>query len=240
MSDRFSMKKRVVYVSDWTIIVQVPTILPIISSKRWRSRQAMKNVAGRRLNGFAISSRLVTISRRWKLWFCMNFIWDERFSIKHIQFEQICKLLKIKFQLICQSKNFSKEHFWWTKLCWLIRRWFIDILRNPPIQTVRILQKIVTLLDPQVLFTEIKTLKLFQAISAIIGFCYFGTDNTTQSGIQSIQGVAFVFVSENTFPPMYSVLDEFPHNYPLFLREYKSGLYSPAIYYLSRIIAMVR
>lgn len=73
----------------------------------------------------------------------------------------------------------------------------------------------------------------------MIALCYLGTNIYTQKGVQSIQGAIFMFVTENTFYPMYSVLAEFPENTPLFLREYKSGLYHPIVYYLSRILSMV-
>lgn len=73
----------------------------------------------------------------------------------------------------------------------------------------------------------------------VIGACYFGTEATTQNGIQSVQGIIFLFASENTFTPMYSVMSYFPEDEPLFLREYHSGLYPAWIYYLSKIIAMV-
>lgn len=73
-----------------------------------------------------------------------------------------------------------------------------------------------------------------------MGLCYLGTNQTTQTGVQNVQGAIFLIVTENTFTPMYSILDDFPRNYPLFLREYKSGLYSAPIYFLSRIMSMVK
>lgn len=48
-----------------------------------------------------------------------------------------------------------------------------------------------------------------------------------------------MIVSENTFPPMYSILNLFPQRIPLFIREYKAGLYPSALFYLSKIISMV-
>ncbi|EFA09850.1 Protein scarlet-like Protein [Tribolium castaneum] len=78
-----------------------------------------------------------------------------------------------------------------------------------------------------------------EVIGIMIGLCYLGTDFTTQVGIQNVEGIIFLLVSENTFTPMYSILDEFPQKYPLFLREYNSGLYSSFLYFLSRIMAML-
>lgn len=73
----------------------------------------------------------------------------------------------------------------------------------------------------------------------MVGLCYLGTDPYTQAGVQSVQGAIFMIVTENTFNPMYSVLAEFPETTPLFLREYRSGLYHPLLYYLCRILSMV-
>jgi hypothetical protein len=77
----------------------------------------------------------------------------------------------------------------------------------------------------------------FQAIAVMVGLCYFGTKLTTQVGIQNVEGAIFLIVTENTFTPMYAIVNEFPQKYPLFLREYKAGLYSSAIYFLSRIFS---
>lgn len=72
-----------------------------------------------------------------------------------------------------------------------------------------------------------------------MGFCYFDIEVSTQTGIQAVQGILFMFVSENTFSPMYATLAEFPENKPLFIREYSAGLYNPSTYYLSKILALV-
>ncbi|XP_044265632.1 protein scarlet isoform X2 [Tribolium madens] len=114
--------------------------------------------------------------------------------------------------------NFN-ELFFWQKLYWLTYRWFLDLWRDPTLQATKISEKIV--------------------IGIMIGLCYLGTDFTTQIGVQNVQGIIFLLVSENTFTPMYSILDEFPQKYPLFLREYNSGLYSAFLYFLSRILSML-
>lgn len=72
------------------------------------------------------------------------------------------------------------------------------------------------------------------------GLCFTGTVDLSQLGVQAVQGALFIFISENTFSPMYSVLSLFPQMFPLFLRETKSGLYNTAQYYIATIIAMVR
>ncbi|KAK9886093.1 hypothetical protein WA026_014884 [Henosepilachna vigintioctopunctata] len=106
-----------------------------------------------------------------------------------------------------------------TKLYFLIYRWFLDILRDPTIQILGILQKI--------------------AIGLMVGLCYFDTEPLTQNGIQAVQGMSFLLISENTFSPMYTVLETFPRYHALFVREYQSGLYALPSYYASRILATI-
>lgn len=81
--------------------------------------------------------------------------------------------------------------------------------------------------------------KIFQGIALSCGLCYLGTNALTQTGIQSVQGAIFIMVAENAFTPMYTVLNLFPQERPLFLREYKSGLYPIWIYYIAKCFAIV-
>ncbi|XP_066247718.1 protein scarlet [Euwallacea similis] len=113
-------------------------------------------------------------------------------------------------------QNF-KPSFWWQQLFWLTYRWSKDSIKNPSVQSLRILQRV--------------------TIAIIVGLSFFNISFNTQKGIQAIQGLIFMFVAENTFNPTYYVLAEFPESHPLFLREFRSGLYHPAVYYVSRIIA---
>lgn len=60
-----------------------------------------------------------------------------------------------------------------------------------------------------------------------------------QYGVQAVQGVIFILVSENTFFPMYSTLSLIPQEMPIFIREYTAGIYSVHLYYIARITALV-
>lgn len=71
------------------------------------------------------------------------------------------------------------------------------------------------------------------------GLCFSGAISLDQLGVQAIQGILFIFVSENTFSPMYSVLSVFPDTFPLFMRETKSGLYRTSQYYVANALAML-
>ncbi|KAJ9597850.1 hypothetical protein L9F63_011292, partial [Diploptera punctata] len=112
-----------------------------------------------------------------------------------------------------------KSPFWFTKLQLLIHRSVLQVLRDPSVQALRILQKV--------------------GIAIMVGLCYVGTILETQTGVQSVQGALFILVTENTFSPMYSVLATFPLELPLFMREYRSGLYPTHLYYFSKILAML-
>ncbi|KPJ07918.1 Protein scarlet [Papilio machaon] len=77
-----------------------------------------------------------------------------------------------------------------------------------------------------------------EAIALTAGLCFIGTAHLTQAGIQDVQGALFIIIAENTFSPMYSVLNMFPEEFPMLTRELKAGLYSTPIYYLARMIAL--
>jgi ATP-binding cassette, subfamily G (WHITE), eye pigment precursor transporter len=116
-------------------------------------------------------------------------------------------------------KGFSPP-LYFTTFYWLTWRAFLTVLRDPTVQFMRILQKI--------------------GIAITAGLCFAGSIDRTQMGVQAITGILFIFVAENTFTPMYSVLSVFPQTFPLFMREIKSGVYSPDQFYLANIVAMVK
>ncbi|XP_011503363.1 PREDICTED: protein scarlet-like, partial [Ceratosolen solmsi marchali] len=120
---------------------------------------------------------------------------------------------------IISRSNEKKCLLLYYKLKWLIHRGFVQVLKNPSMQFLQLLQKL--------------------SIGIIAGLCFFGTVNSDQLGIQAVQGVIFILVSENTFFPMYSTLSLIPQELPLFVREYRAGLYSCHIYYMARIISLL-
>uniref|UniRef100_A0A0A1WMB2 Protein scarlet n=1 Tax=Zeugodacus cucurbitae TaxID=28588 RepID=A0A0A1WMB2_ZEUCU len=108
---------------------------------------------------------------------------------------------------------------WYKKFHMLWYRASLSLMRDPTVQRMRFFQKM--------------------AIAIIIGACFAGTITVSQLGVQAVQGALFVMISENTFHPMYSVLNVFPQGFPLFLRETRSGMYSTAQYYVANILAML-
>lgn len=108
---------------------------------------------------------------------------------------------------------------WIKTFYWITWRSLLTVIRDPTVQLLRILQKI--------------------AIAVTAGLCFTSTVDMTQAGVQAIGGILFIFVAENTFTPMYSVLSVFPQTFPIFLREIKSGIYTTDQYYFANVAAMV-
>ncbi|KAH8260650.1 hypothetical protein KR038_011219 [Drosophila bunnanda] len=128
---------------------------------------------------------------------------------------------------MAQSGNFpfdtEVESFrgvpWYKRFHVVWLRASLTLLRDPTIQWMRFIQKI--------------------AMAFIIGACFAGTTEPSQLGVQAVQGALFIMISENTYHPMYSVLNLFPQGFPLFMRETRSGLYSTGQYYTANILAML-
>ncbi|XP_061392252.1 protein scarlet-like, partial [Musca vetustissima] len=112
-----------------------------------------------------------------------------------------------------------RSALWYKKILVIWYRYTLSLLRDPKLQWMRFLQKM--------------------AMAIIIGLCFAGTTQLDQMGVQAVQGALFVMISENTFHPMYTVLNVFPQGFPLFMREKRAGLYSTAEYYIATIGAML-
>ena len=78
----------------------------------------------------------------------------------------------------------------------------------------------------------------FQLVAFLIGMCYINVE-VSQTGIQDIIGLVFSFVAGNSQAALADSLNIFPREMPLFLREYKNGIYRSDTYYLSKMISMV-
>ncbi|XP_033315643.1 protein scarlet [Bombus bifarius] len=112
-----------------------------------------------------------------------------------------------------------KEARYCSRLYWLIYRHFLQVLRDPSVQIIRILQKV--------------------SVATIAGLCFVGAVNFDQLGIQATQGVIFILVSENAFFPMYATLALIPQELPLLQREYRAGMYPVYLYYAARILSLI-
>ncbi|CAH2990877.1 unnamed protein product [Chilo suppressalis] len=170
-------------------------VLAMIPGSEAASRQAVKSICNR----FAVSDAAKELDMEIQLEF-------------HLMENVIQKSQE-------EAIDNFKAPFFFTKIGWLVYRYFMVIIRDPRVQFIRILQKL--------------------AIALTAGLCFLGTVRLTQTGVQDVQGALFIIIAENTFSPMYSVLHMFPEEFPLFHRELKAGLYSTPMYYIARMIALL-
>ncbi|XP_021375248.1 protein white-like isoform X2 [Mizuhopecten yessoensis] len=82
--------------------------------------------------------------------------------------------------------------------------------------------------------------KIFQTIviSVLFGLIYLKTnDEYNQNDVQNINGLLFLLLIQMTMQNLFAVINLFPLELPIFLREYGSGLYGVDVYFLSKNIA---
>ncbi|XP_045473415.1 protein white-like isoform X2 [Harmonia axyridis] len=96
--------------------------------------------------------------------------------------------------------------------CWL------SIMRNPRLTKVRFLQ---------VLF-----------VTTLISLLFW-QQRYDQFGVQNINGVLFLFLTNATFQNLIGVIATFCGELPLFLREHKNGMYRTDVYFISKMLADV-
>ncbi|GBP13327.1 Protein scarlet [Eumeta japonica] len=74
-------------------------------------------------------------------------------------------------------------------------------------------------------------------VGLIISIPYHGHfEELDQRDIQNVQGLLYLTITEDIFLFIYAVFITFPSEMPILLRETASGLYSPAPYYVSKMI----
>ncbi|KAE9527334.1 hypothetical protein AGLY_013032 [Aphis glycines] len=150
----------------------------------------------------------------------VNSICDEFAASKHAEIVKNAISNEIYYDI--SSLSAFRNHlspFWPVKLYHLTGRYLLEKVRNPTIDIHRFLQKV--------------------AIAIMVGLCYLGTVQQTQVGIQSVQGIFFMLITENFFTPMYSVMNQLPTQLPLFRREYTSGLYDASTFYIANILSFI-
>ncbi|CAG0906112.1 unnamed protein product, partial [Darwinula stevensoni] len=108
---------------------------------------------------------------------------------------------------------------WGVQVRSLLKRSLIESARNPAVNQMRTVQKIVLAILLGLVFADVQV---------------------NQKGIQDIGGAIFAFVTENSFPSMYGVLNVFPSELPVILREHQGGLFRVDAYYIAKMISLVR
>ncbi|KAK0095562.1 hypothetical protein PV326_007992 [Microctonus aethiopoides] len=107
-----------------------------------------------------------------------------------------------------------------TQLEWLTWRNYLDYKRN--------------------LSTILFRFSMYMIIGVVLATPYINvTDNIDQRGIQNMQGLMYLVVTETVFTFNYAVFYTFPKEMPFLLRDMASGLYHPAPYYISKIAVLI-
>jgi len=85
-----------------------------------------------------------------------------------------------------------------------------------------------------VLGTQIKIIQTI-FIAIIFGLIFLQV-KTDQSGIMNANGLLFLLLTNASFSNMFSVINSFPAEIPILMREHKNGMYMILPYYLSKIL----
>jgi len=101
---------------------------------------------------------------------------------------------------------------------WLLWRNLIQIKRNPFAFRIQLIQTV--------------------TISIIFGLIYFQLV-LSQKAVQNINGVLFLCLTNNSFSSLIVVLNTFPAEIPLFIREHQNRMYQVISYYLSKVMLEV-
>nr|CAD7570026.1 unnamed protein product [Timema californicum] len=80
---------------------------------------------------------------------------------------------------------------------------------------------------------------MLHCVGLLISLPYLNLNSDEQTGIQNMQGLMYLIVTETIFTYTYSVFHTFPQEIPLLLREIGNGLYKPGPYYISKMIILI-
>nr|QNH67900.1 ATP-binding cassette transporter subfamily G-like protein 1 [Brachionus rotundiformis] len=97
---------------------------------------------------------------------------------------------------------------------WLLWRSFLSTIRDKLSFQISIIQTII--------------------IAILLGLIYLRIEYN-QAGVQNINGIIFLFLTNTSFSNMFAVINTFPVEIPIFLREHQNGMYMVLPYYLSKI-----
>ncbi|CAG0919327.1 unnamed protein product [Notodromas monacha] len=116
-----------------------------------------------------------------------------------------------------QSLKRKSPPFLWEVWALLIRS-AKDAKRNPIVTKPRLLQRIIMVFIVGSVFTKMAS---------------------DQLGIQAITGITWMMIAQNSFPTSNAVLNLMPRQIGLFLREFRSDLYSVHSYYFSKALFLI-
>ncbi|XP_065827732.1 protein white-like isoform X3 [Oscarella lobularis] len=119
-------------------------------------------------------------------------------------------------ELIPFSKSKGYNAHWCTQFGWVCLRAWLSNIRDKTAVRVKIGQSIV--------------------IALLMGLMYYKT-GYDQQRVQNIPAALFFAVIQLSISTMIAVLQTFPVEMPVFLREHRSRLYRPLVFYLAKSIA---
>ncbi|XP_046580538.1 protein white-like [Haliotis rubra] len=122
----------------------------------------------------------------------------------------------VVFEDAFASGNDRYQTSWIRQFSTVLWRSWISVFRDVILFRVRVLQ---TLL-----------------IALVFGLIYLKQEYN-QEGVMNINGALFLLITNASFSSMFSVINSFPIELEIFMREYGSGLYRVDVYFLSKTFA---
>lgn len=108
------------------------------------------------------------------------------------------------------------EASWGQQFLSVLWRSWISLLRDVVLFRVRVMQTMV--------------------VAVVLGLIYLRLDYD-QTGVMNINGAIFLLITNASFSNMFAVVNSFPNEIAIFLREYGSGLYRTDVYFLAKNLA---
>lgn len=88
-----------------------------------------------------------------------------------------------------------------------------------------------------IIITQIACLRV-KLFSILFGFIWF-QQKLDQLGVQNINGALFNFVVNTSFVNLFTLVDGFPDELPITMKEHKHGMYRIFNYYITKVISDV-
>lgn len=115
-----------------------------------------------------------------------------------------------------RSSTSRYESTWVQQFRAVLCRSWRTVIREPMVMRVRAAQTVV--------------------IALVLGLIYLRL-SVNQEGVMNINGVLFLLLMNMTFSNVFGVLNSFPLETPIFMREYGVGLYRVDVYFLCKTLA---
>nr|APD26554.1 ATP-binding cassette transporter subfamily G-like1 protein [Brachionus koreanus] len=204
--------------------------------------EAMKNLANQGKSDFYIRELAILPSKREACIEKVNKICDNfsksnlkddiRLSIESSLNEKSLNDNKSQTKCgnICSKfffKNYKTNFF--TQFSWLLWRNSLGIIREPFTFKIQVFQTIFTLQ----LFSD----QGIQIVSVLFGLIYLRLEYN-QKGVMDMNGYLFLCICNNGFATMFFIVNIFPIEIPIFIREYQNGMYKLPTFFLLPILFM--